>query len=156
MNWKSTEVSGLGQERFLSQAGQGKRHQRGRTTWKSEDGVALRSLSRAWRKFGNSSCAISSAETHGCVELSGRKLEIHINLEELLESPDAGTQVMSLTAKSPRKGCSQVRLHKTPLLGACQEDSGERFRDAFEKDGCRSDEGEGSGPGQGNKTRPQA
>lgn len=45
--------------------------------------------------------------------------------------------------------CLQVRLDKTPLLRACQEDSGERFRAAFEKDGCRSDEGKGRGPGQG-------
>lgn len=29
------------------------------------------------------------------------------------------------------RSCLQVRLHKTPLLRACQEDSGERFRDAF-------------------------
>ena len=53
-----------------------------------------------------------------------------------------------LTGNRP---CLQVRLHKTPLLRACQEDSGERFRAAFEKDGCRSDEGKGSGPGQGTK-----
>lgn len=58
MNWESAEVSGLGQERFWSQEGQYKRHQRGRTTCKTEDGgawVTLRSLSRAGRKFGSSS-----------------------------------------------------------------------------------------------------
>lgn len=40
MNWESVEVSGLGQERFWSQEGQYKRHQRGRTTCKTEDGGA--------------------------------------------------------------------------------------------------------------------
>lgn len=118
--------------------------------------VTLRSLSRAWRKFGSSSCAVSSAETDGRVELSGRKLEIHLKsgrASEVTRCRDTGRLSLPTALWRGLTGsCLQVRLHKKPMLRACQEDSGERFRAAFEKDGCRSDEGKGSGPGQGTKS----